>query len=265
MIGFIRRRMIGMGAALAIPALAMAQSFAPRGSQVFEVASVKPSPPNTRGTGVRPAPGGRRYVGSGIPLRSYLYVAYQVRPEQIAGGPNWLDNELYDLNAEADQPTSIENLHIMLQNILTDRFKLQFHFEKKEMRAYVLTVDKNGPKNLTAHPNPSAGEVFLDQSFGPGLNNWHAHCASMDFFTWRLSQTLPDPIINQTGLEGCFDFDLNFVREQFPVTPVMPTIEAVLGPSIYDALKNQLGLKLESKKAPVEVMVIDHAERPTAN
>jgi uncharacterized protein (TIGR03435 family) len=265
MIGLMRRGTIGLGAALAIPALALAQSFAPRGSQVFEVASVKPSPPNTQGTGVRPAPGGRRYIGSGIPLRSYLYVAYQVRPEQIAGGPSWLDNELYDLNAEADQPTSIENLHIMLQNILTDRFKLQFHFEKKEMQAYTLTVDKNGTKNLTAHPNPSAGEVVLDQSIGPGLNKWHAHCASMDFFTWRLSQTVPDPIINQTRLEGCFDFELNFVREQFQGAPGAPPSDTVVGSSIYDALKNQLGLRLESKKAPVEVMVIDHAERPTEN
>ena len=259
-----RRRTIGLGAALAIPTLALAQSFAPRGSQVFEVGSVKPTPPNTKSTGVRPA-GGNRYIGSGIPLRSYLYVAYQVRPEQIVGGPSWMDKELYDLNAKADQPTSIETLHIMLQNILTDRFKLQFHFEKKDMRAYVLTVDKNGPKNLTAHPNPRAGDVALDQSLGPGLNKWHAHCASMDFFAWRLSQTVPDPIINQTGLESCFDFDLNFVREQFPGSPVVPPLEAVVGPSIYDALKNQLGLKLESKKAPVEVMVIDHAERPTEN
>ena len=216
MIGFTRMRTIALWAVFAIPTLALAQSFAPRGSQVFEVASVKPTPPNMRGTGVRPAPGGKRYVGSGIPLRSYLYVAYQVRLEQIAGGPSWVDNELYDLNAEADRPTSIENLHIMLQNILTDRFKLQFHFEKKEMPAYTLTVDKNGPKNLAAHPNPSAGEVVLDQSFGPGLNKWRAHCASMDFFTWRLSQTLPDPIINQTGLEGCYDFEFNFVRGEFP-------------------------------------------------
>jgi uncharacterized protein (TIGR03435 family) len=261
----MRGRTIGLWAALAIPTLTLAQTFAPRGSQVFEVASVKPTPPNVKGSGVRPAPGGKRYVGSGVPLRSYLYVAYQVRPEQISGGPSWVDNELYDLNAEANLPTSIENLHIMLQNILTERFKLQFHFEKKEMQAYVLTVDKSGPKNLTTHPNASAGEVVLDQSFGPDLNKWHAHCASMDFFTWRLSQTVPDPIINQTGLEGCFDFELNFVREQFQASPVVPKLEAVGGPSIYDALKNQLGLKLESKKALVEVMVIDHAERPTEN
>lgn len=265
MIGLMRRRTIGLGVVLAIPTLTLAQSFAPRGSQVFEVASIKPTPPNTKSTGVRPAPGGKRYVGSGIPLRSYLYVAYQVRPEQIAGGPNWVDSELYDLNAEADQVTSIENLHIMLQNLLTDRFKLQFHFEKKVMQAYLLTVDKNGPRNLTAHPSPSAGEVVLDQSVGPGLNKWHAHCAPMNFFTWRLSQTVPDPIINQTALEGCFDFDLNFVREQFPSSPGVPPLGSVVGPSIYDALKNQLGLKLDSNKALVEVMVIDHAARPTEN
>ena len=259
----MNRARIRLGAALAIPTLSMAQSFAPRGSQVFDVASIKPTPPNTKSAGVRPTLGGKRYVGSGIPLRSYLYVAYQVRLEQITGGPNWVGNERYDLNAEADQPTSIENLHIMLQNILTDRFKLQFHFEKKEMQAYILAVDKNGPKNLTAHRSPSAGEVVLDQGVGPGLNQWHAHCASMDFFAWRLSQTVPDPVIKQTGLEGCFDFGLNFVRDQS--APAVPPLQTAVGPSIYDALKNQLGLKLESKKALVEIMVIDHAERPSEN
>jgi uncharacterized protein (TIGR03435 family) len=87
-----------------------------------------------------------------LPLRSYLYVAYQVKEEQIAGGPAWVDIDHYDLNAEAEKPSSIEELHTMLQNILTERFKLRFHHEVKEMSAYVLTVDKEGPKNLKPHP-----------------------------------------------------------------------------------------------------------------
>src|SRR5271167_3090773 len=121
-------------AAIVTAAVAVAQTFAPTGSLTFEVASLKRSQPSAAESDVRPAPGGRRYVGK-TSLRSYLYVAYQVRPEQIVGGPGWVDSELYDLNAEAEKPSSIEDLHIMLQNLLTERFKLRFHYDAKEMQA----------------------------------------------------------------------------------------------------------------------------------
>jgi uncharacterized protein (TIGR03435 family) len=256
--------------AFTIAGLAAGQAFAPTGSLMFEVASVKPSQPGTTGGVVRPAPGGRRYVGSNLPLRSYLYVAYQVKEEQITGGPAWVDTELYDLNAEAEKPTNIEELHIMLQNILTERFKLQFHFEKKENSAYVLSVDKDGPKNLKPHPSPSGGDVLLDQvSEGLVHDKWTAHCASINFFVWRLSGWFDRPIINQTALDGCFDFELSFTRELpsgvqegqlFNGTPI-----DTYGPTIYQAFQKQLGLKLEAKRAPVDTMVIDHAERPVEN
>jgi uncharacterized protein (TIGR03435 family) len=120
--------------ALMMAAFSYGQRFAPTGRLTFEVASVKPSPPGTEAAEVRPAPGGRRYVGVHTPLRSYLYVAYQVRPEQIIGGPRWVDSELYDLNAEAERPSSIEDLHVMLQNLLSERFKLRFHLIRRKCR-----------------------------------------------------------------------------------------------------------------------------------
>jgi uncharacterized protein (TIGR03435 family) len=245
------------------------QAFAPTGSQTFEVASIKPSQPGAQGGGVRPA-GDRRYVGTNLPLRSYLYVAYQVKEDQIAGGPAWVDTERYDLNAEAEKPSSIEELHIMLQNILTERFKLRFHREVKEMSAYVLAVDKDGPKNLKPHPSPSGGDVVLDRvSDGLVHDKWTAHCASIDFFVWRLSAWFDRPLINQTNLDGCFDFELTFTQELprgiqegqlFNGVPI-----DTYGPTIYQALPKQLGLKLESKKAPVDTLVIDHAEKPDEN
>jgi uncharacterized protein (TIGR03435 family) len=265
----------GLAIALATAALfaavgAAGQAFAPTGSLTFEVASIKPTKPGTQGGGVRPAPGGRRYLGSGVSLQGYLYVAYQVKPDQIAGGPGWVDTEPYDLNAEAERPTSIEELHIMLQNILTERFKLRFHFEKKEMSAYLLTVDKGGPKNLKVHPGASGGDVILDQVTEQLLHDrWNAHCASINFFTWRLSQIFDRPIINQTDLDGCFDFELTFTRDLPPGVQDGQLFNGApidtYGPTIYQALQNQLGLTLESKKAPVDTMVIDHAERPVEN
>jgi uncharacterized protein (TIGR03435 family) len=164
----------------------------------------------------------------------------------------------------------IEDLHIMLQNLLTERFKLRFHHEAKDMLAYVLAVDKNGPKNLKAHANASGDEVNLERTVEEVLHEkWSAHCASMDFFVWRFSAWLDQPMINQTGLKGWFDFELAFTRE-----PPRGALEGQLpggfpidtsGPTIYQALQNQLVFKFESKKASVETMVIDYAERPAEN
>jgi|SRR5579862_1342180 uncharacterized protein (TIGR03435 family) len=256
-------------AALLVGQKLAGQAFAPTGSLTFEVAAIRPSKPDAQGGGVRPA-GDRRYVGTNVTLRGYLYVAYQVKADQIAGGPAWVDTDLYDLNAEAEKPSSIEQLHIMLQNILSERFKLRFHHEVKEMSAYVLTVDKDGPKNLKPHPSPTGGDVILDQVTEQLLHDkWTAHCASINFFTWRLSGMFDRPIINQTNLDGCFDFELSFTRELprgmqegqlFNGAPI-----DTYGPTIYQALQKQLGLKLESKKAPVDILVIDHAEKPDEN
>jgi uncharacterized protein (TIGR03435 family) len=265
-----RGLMIALAAAALLVGQKLAgQAFAPTGSFTFEVAAIKPSKPETPGGGVRPA-GDRRYVGTNLPLRSYLYVAYQVKEEQIAGGPAWVDTERYDLNAEAEKPSSIEELHSMLQNLLTERFKLRFHHEVKEMSAYVLTVDKDGPKNLKPHPSPTGGDVILDRvSEGLVHDKWTAHCASIDFFVWRLSAWFDRPIINQTNLDGCFDFELTFTQELprgmqegqlFNGAPI-----DTYGPTIYQALQKQLGLKLESKKAPVDILVIDRAEKPDEN
>src|SRR5207248_5001548 len=123
----------------------------------FEVASLKASQPGGRGGGIRPAPGGERYQATNIPLRLMIMVAYRIKADQVAGGPGWIDTDLYDMNAKAERPSSVEELHVMLQNLLAERFKLQFHRETKELPVYALSVDKNGPK-LTPHEAQNAGE-----------------------------------------------------------------------------------------------------------
>lgn len=259
---------ISWAVALFAMGIAFGQAFAPRGDLKFEVGTVKPTPPNAPDGGVRPAPGGRRYVGTGLPLRSYLYVAYQVKEEQITGGPAWVDKERYDLNAEAEKPASIEDLHIMLQNILTEKFKLKFHFEQKEMQAYVLTVDKGAPKNLRVKERTPGSDFILDMAAEqPFHQKWNAHCVSLNFFTWRLAGWQDRPVINQTGLDGCFDFEFRFTQD-LPVGMQDGQIVNGVpldtsGPNVYQALQNQLGLKMEARRAPVETMVIDHVERPT--
>jgi len=249
---------------------AAGQAFAPTGSLTFEVASIKPTKPGSPDGGVHPAPGGQRYVGSNWVLRNYLSVAYQVKPEQITGGAGWVDTEPYDLNAEAEKPSSIEDLHVMLQNLLTERFKLRFHHGTKEMSAYALTVDKGGPRNLKVHPAPSGGDLNINKEVEQFLHEkWNVHCASMGYFTFVLAQIFDRPVLNQTGVMGCYDFVLTFTRDLPPGFQEGQLFNGApidtSGPTIFQALQSQLGLKLESKKAPVDTMVIDHAERPEEN
>lgn len=246
---------------------AAGQAFAPTGGLKFEAATIKPTPPDAPRRSVRASAAGKRFTAAGETLHTYLWVAYQVKAEQIAGGPGWMDTARFDLNAEAPGPSRIEDLDIMLQNLLTERFKLRFHFEKKEMRAYVLVQDKGGAKTFKPHANASGGDVHLDQYTENVVHQrWKAHCASLDFFAWRLSQQMDAPILNQTGLAGCLDFGLDFTRELPPGVQEGQVVNGATvdtyGLTIFQALPKQLGLKLESKRAPVETMVIDHAEQP---
>jgi uncharacterized protein (TIGR03435 family) len=235
----------------------------------FEVAMLKPSPPGGRGGGVRPAPGGERYVATNAPLRLMIQVAYRLRREQIAGAPDWIDTDTYDMNAKAERPSSTEELHFMLQNLLVDRFKLRFHREKKEMPVYALSVEKSGPK-METHQATSAGDPWIDQTLTQVVRmNMTAKFVPMDYFAWRLGLLLDRPVIDRTNLKGGYDFVLNFTRELPPGIPEGAKLNGepidTSGPNIFEALRQQLGLKLEAQKGPVETMVIDHVEKPVEN
>lgn len=171
--------------------LLTASLLATQPSPRFEAATIKPTPPGAPKGSLRPLPGGQRYVGINFPLRLYLMTAYQIKPEQITGGPPWVDSESFDLNAEAARPSTIQDLHTMLQNLLIERFKVQLHHETREMSAWVLSVAKGGPKNLTIHPGAGAGDLHLSQSTQQiERAKWTAHCASMDMLAYQLSLNL---------------------------------------------------------------------------
>ena len=235
----------------------------------FEVASLKPSPPGGRGGGIRPQQGGERYVATNVPLRLLIMVAYRVKTDQVVGGPDWMNTDTFDMNAKAEKPSSVEDLHLMLQNLLAERFKLRFHRETKELPVYVLAVDKNGPK-VTPHEAASAGDPWIDQSVEQVVRvKMSARFVPMDYFAWRLGQVLDRPVIDQTKLKGGYDFELAYTRELPAGIPEGARLNGEVidtsGPNIFAALKQQLGLKLEPQKGPVEIMVIDHAEKPVEN
>jgi len=235
----------------------------------FEVASLKPSTGQTPGGGIRPAPGGQRYEATNCPIKLMIQVAYRVKAEQIVGGPGWLDTDRYDMEAKAEKPSTGDELHVMLMNLLVDRLQLKFHQEKRDMAMHALTVGKDGAK-ITPHQAANAGEPWIDQSQEKFLHmKMTATFAPMDYFAFRLSQLMDRPVVDLTNMAGGYDFTLAFTRELPPGFPEGGRINGeepdTSGPSVFEAVKQQLGLELKAQKGPVPVIVIDHAEKPSAN
>jgi len=242
---------------------------APPTSLTFEVATLKPSAAGGRGGGIRPAPGGERYLATNVSLRLLMTIAYGVKADQVVGGPGWMDTDLYDMNAKAERASNIEELHVMLQNLLADRFKLKCHREAKELPIYALEVDANGHK-LHPHEAQSAGDPWIDQAVEKFFHvKMNARFVSMEYFAWRLSQMLDRPVVDQTKLKGGYDFELTFTRDRPPGLPEGGLINGepvdTSGPTIFEAVRQQLGLKLERQKGPVQTIVIDRVEKPVEN
>jgi uncharacterized protein (TIGR03435 family) len=234
----------------------------------FEVASIRPGEPNPQIAGIRPAPGGERYVATSVTLKTMLTVAYRIRAEQITGGPDWIDNDRFDMNAKAEKQSSTEDLHRMLVNLLIERFQLKFHLAKKEMPMYALTVDKTGAK-LTPHPSGNAGEPWIDQAQAQFLHIvMKAKSSPMDYFAFRLSTLLDRPVVDLTELKGEYDFDFAYTRELPPNIPEGAQVNGApidtSGPNVFAAIK-QLGLELKAQKGPVDIIVIDSASKLSAN
>jgi uncharacterized protein (TIGR03435 family) len=250
---------------LAIGVLALTASFAqiPQNLQ-FEVASFKPSKPGGEGAIIRPRPGGQQYEALNCPVKLMLQAAYRVKAEQITGGPGWLDSEPFDMEARAERPANIDELHVMLVNLLTERLHLKFHKEMREMSVYALTLDKGGSR-MTPHESGNAGEVWIDENADETHVTMKATFAPMEYFAFRLSRQMDRPVIDLTHLKGGYDFNLEFSRDPLPGITDIPQTTGADAPNVYAAVKQQLGLELKAQRGPVEVFVIDHADKPTDN
>jgi uncharacterized protein (TIGR03435 family) len=235
----------------------------------FEVATLKPSPAGQERTGpcgIRPQPGGQAYSADCTSLKGFLTVIYRIKPDQISGGPAWADNDRFEMRGKAEKPSSADELHVMLRNLLIERCKLQYHFEKKELPIYALMVDKGGAK-LTPHEAKNAGDPWIDQTQAAFLHmKMVATFCPLDYFAFRLGQMMDRPVVDMTGLKGGYDFNLEFTRELPPNIPETAQINGspidTSGLTVYEAVQKQLGLKLERQKGPAPILVIDHAEKP---
>ncbi len=232
----------------------------------FEVASIKPSKPGMPGGGIKPMSAGQGYLVAGAPVRLMMSVMYRVPVSRITGGPGWLDDDLWEVEAKADKAYSPDDLHIMFQNLLADEFKLKFHKESKEGQVYVLTVDKAGPK-MKVNDSPQDFEVPIKGGVDGTMIGKRVPIEYLCFWLGSIPLRLDGrPVIDKTGLTGNYDFTLSFLTELPPGINQDNLPPGLLDrPTIFDALKQQLGLKLEPQRGPVEYYVIDHVEKPAGN
>ena len=231
----------------------------------FEVASIKPNKSNTNSSGIHHSHG--LWRANNNTVKSLIINAFEVLPEQIAGAPPWIDSDRFDIEAKYEENSSASNAdnskqtQLRLQALLSDRFKLQIHRETKEWQSYVLVAGKKGPK--LAPTEKKEGSSM-------NSNNGHMECkgVTIENLARNLAFRLGRPVVNETALEGRFDFTLDFEPEgparigekDNPIAGV-----DARKPSLFTAVQDQLGLKLESRKAPVEMLVVDRIERPSDN
>jgi uncharacterized protein (TIGR03435 family) len=250
-------------------------------SPAFDVVSIKLSPPDAGSTvGSRGGPGTRTpgvWTCQNMSLHNIVWIGFNLRSQQLEA-PDWMNEPRFDITAKIPEGATREQFYLMFQNMLVERFGLKFHRNQKEVQGYELTIAKNGPKFKESGPEPpkdAAPPVPQPPSLGPdgfplaipGISGvsitrnrargqWLR--AKMERLVRDLDNQVGKPVVDATGLKGTYDLSLYWVPDSMRPDAGEPTI--------FGALQDQLGLKLESKKVMIPVVVVDHAEKvPTAN
>jgi uncharacterized protein (TIGR03435 family) len=214
----------------------------------FEVASVKPSAPGSRGPTIY-NPTRERFAITSITTKSLIAYAYDVRDFQVSGGPSWVGSKEYDIVAKPQGEASNERILAMARGLLAERFNLTLHHESKDMPVLALVVAKGGPRL-----QPSVGTGGPEVRGGRG--RLVARKVTMGLLAAQLAgRVLGRAVLDRTGIVGEFDVNLEWTPDESPDP----------GSSIFTALQEQLGLKLETQKGVVDVLVVDHVERPSPN
>ena len=234
----------------------------------FEVATIKPVAHDAKAGRYITMQGTNRFVEKAYTLKLLIAAAYDLNPRTILGGPEWIESEHYDILAKTPgevRPTHDE-LMAMLRSLLAERFSLAFHREQKEFSIYELEVAKGGSKlkaSAAAPDEPAAliSTVYPQHILLPARN------ASMGEFTSLLQRAVLDrPVVDKTGLRGKYDFDLQWAPDetQFGGDVPVAAADAPAAP-LFSAIQDQLGLRLIATRGPVDALVVDKADRPSAN
>jgi len=236
----------------------------------LEVATIKPSDPSRRGKGFGFR--GTHFGAFNMNLNDLIAIGYGLHSKQIMGAPDWFGTDLYDIDGVPDTPgrPNLKQMGVMLQKLLVDRCQLKFHHETRVLSVYAITVASGGPKmtKTTAALNDPQGFGFR------GLGDLVVRNMTMKDFAFGMQSAVTDkPVIDQTGLTDRYDFTLKWTpdesqfqqfRTAVSVTPPK-TDDPNAPPSLYTAIQEQIGLKIEAIRAPDDVIVIDHVEKPSAN
>jgi uncharacterized protein (TIGR03435 family) len=233
----------------------------------FDVVTVKPSNPDLPGKGFTIR--GRHVMTINTNLSDLITFAYNLHPRQLIGAPAWYVTDKFDIDGVPDvegQP-NLKQMKLLIQSVLADRFHLTFHHDQKELSVYALTVGKGGPKLTETSNQPNDPANFVFRKLGALLVT---NSTMKDFCDGMQSAVMDKPVVDHTGLTARYDFNLNwtpdesqFVQMGARVPP--PTDDPAAPPSLYTAMQEQLGLKLDPVKANADVLVIDHVEKPSAN
>jgi uncharacterized protein (TIGR03435 family) len=234
----------------------------------FEVATVKRADPDERSR-LLMMQGDHKFIGKNFTLKLLIAAAYDMNPVAISGGPEWVGSEHYDIVAVTPgdvRPTRAEQM-TMLRGLLTERFKLTFHREAKEFSIYELQVAKGGsklkPSTAAADVPPVVGPgvVYPQKIDLPGRN------ASMADFVAVMQRAILDrPVVDKTGLTGRYDFELVWAPDETQFGGEVPVASAdAPSPPLFTAIQEEMGLRLEATKGPVEAIVVDKVERPLEN
>jgi uncharacterized protein (TIGR03435 family) len=245
-------------------------------SSKFEVASIKPSSPDAHGSSILTDKVGGLNAEN-MPLRALITMAYGIREFQLSGGPGWVGTDRYDIIAKPERAESTAPLPTdtpmtddqrkvrddqwkdRVRNLLAERFGLVVHKETKEEQIYVLTVAKGGPK-LTVVATPGGR-----QGISGNRGRSQGFAATMGLMAMNLSNNVGRPVVDKTGLTEKYDWVLEWTPDMPATGSDAPQPVDGPGPTIFTALQEQLGLKLESSKGPVETYVIDKVDRPSEN
>lgn len=223
-------------------------------AQEFEVAAIKPGSGLLR---IQFQDGGR-FVGANVPLRTLVQIAFELQPKQLVGGPSWIDSVGFDIQAKGDDLSTPADLRRMLAALLAQRFGLQFHREQREINYFALTVkDMARAKARILPPEPGDPHAFSSGYTWPGIpNRIRVRNHTMPQFAGRIGPAVDRVVVDETGWPGSFTAEI-----EAPQDDLAGNIFAVAwGPAL-----NEIGLKLDSRRGPVEVFVIDEARLPSEN
>jgi uncharacterized protein (TIGR03435 family) len=230
----------------------------------IEVATVKPSPPDARGRlyTVR----GTQVMAINVTLLNVITMAYDLHERQVTGGPAWMSTDRFEIAIKPDTPgqPNIQQMKMIFQKALAERFQLKFHKEKRELSVYAITQPANTKHKLTE----STAATNLPNLIFPRPGLLPAQNATMDDFAQVLQGAVMDrPVVNQTNIQGRYNFTLDWTPDEFQFTSFgpAPKLPDTGKPNIFQAFQDELGLKLESTKAQADVVVIDKAEKPSDN